>query len=205
MLNWQMVRMGWAVPLQIVPNVRYAETLATASGKHRPIERDSGRSEDSTASRRSTVGTNVETCAKYLRASVELMTSSTDRQPARRPSINSIVQSLLGSRDGLVPGIQAFPNLDVDRIARDLSLDEKGERNGAANIPGPNDRTPDAAELDIRVAIERFVLGAQSSYEQQRDLYEERAQRATLSEGHQVAIEAAGENTLSTLRVYGHR
>jgi hypothetical protein len=129
------------------------------------------------------------------------VTSSTDRQPVSRPSINSIVQSLLGSRDGLVPGIQAFPNLDVDRIARDLALEEKGERNGASTIPGPNDRTPDAAELDIRVAIERFVLAAQSSYQQQRDLYEERAQRATLTEGHQVAIEAAGENTLSTLRV----
>jgi micrococcal nuclease len=31
MLNWQMVRMGWAAPLRFVPNVRYAETLAAAS------------------------------------------------------------------------------------------------------------------------------------------------------------------------------
>ncbi len=125
----------------------------------------------------------------------------TNSQADIRPSITSFVRSLLGSRDGLVPSIQAFPQLDVDRIARDLALEEKGARNGAKSIPAAKDRTPDAAELDIHAAIERFVLSAHESYLQQRDLYEERAQSAVITEGHQVAIDAAAENTLSTLRV----
>jgi hypothetical protein len=115
-------------------------------------------------------------------------------------SVKDLVASMMGPRDGALPGTQAFPPLDIDQVARELHLDERAERAGRAGQPSPYADGPDMAELDILGEIERLARKAHEVYLSQLDLYEGRIRRAVITTDLRVQIEAAGSNALADIK-----
>jgi hypothetical protein len=115
-------------------------------------------------------------------------------------SVKDLVASMMGPRDGALPGIQAFPPLDVDQVARELRLDERAEKAGRAGQPLLYAEGPDMAELDILDWVERLARKAHEVYLSQLDLYEGRIRRAVITADLRVQIEAAGSNALADLK-----
>lgn len=115
-------------------------------------------------------------------------------------SVKDLVASMMGQRDGALPGIQIFPLLDIDEVARELHLDERAERAGRAGQPSLYADGPDMAELDILGEIERLARKAQDVYLSQLDLYEGRIRRAVITTDLRVQIEAAGSNALADIQ-----
>jgi hypothetical protein len=115
-------------------------------------------------------------------------------------SVKDLVASMMGPRDGALPGIQAFPPLDLDQLAKEMHLDERAEQAGRAGQPLPDTEGPDRAELEILDQIERIARKAHEVYLTQLDLYEARIRRAVITADLRVQIEAAGSNALADLK-----
>ncbi len=111
-------------------------------------------------------------------------------------SVRDIVASVMGTREGVLPSIQAFPPLDLEEIARELRLDERAKDAGGADLPPSDAKTSDTAELDITAEIERRARKAQEDYLSQLSLYEGRIKRAVITGGQRVEIDAAGNNAI---------
>ena len=108
--------------------------------------------------------------------------------------------SMMGTREGMLPSIQAFPPLDVEQIARELRVSERAEEAGETGHPPPDAVGPDLVELDILAEIERRARKANEDYLSQRDLYEGRIRRAVIGADQRVKIEAAGQNALADFK-----
>src|SRR5256885_3635943 len=111
-------------------------------------------------------------------------------------SIKDLVAGIMGTREGVLPSIQAFPPLDVEEIARQLRLDERAKEAGSAGQPSQDAKGPDLAELEIATEIERRERKAKEDYLSQLDIYDGRIKRAVITGDQRVAIEAAGNNVL---------
>jgi hypothetical protein len=116
-------------------------------------------------------------------------------------SLSELVTEFWGSREGVLPSIQAFPPLDLEQIARDLRLDERAAEAARQNVPPAEGDHEDTTELDIRAEIERRARKAGEDYSTAKDLYEARIRRALVSVNQRIAIEAAGENALADFGV----
>jgi hypothetical protein len=71
-------------------------------------------------------------------------------------SLRNLVNTFMGSRDGVLPSIQTFPPVDEEQIARLLRLDERAELAGKTNQPPPDADRPELIELEIAAEIEEL-------------------------------------------------
>lgn len=109
--------------------------------------------------------------------------------------------AILGtSRDGLVPSSQIFPRLDVKQLARELRVQARGSRDGAAGIPGPDDSSGSSTETELRGYFQQLGAKALEDYRAQVELYDGRIRRGLLTADLRTSIEAAGEGVLSDFR-----
>jgi hypothetical protein len=115
--------------------------------------------------------------------------------------LSDLVTEFWGSRDGVLPSIQAFPPLDFEQLAKELELNERAAGAAQRRFPPPESEQEDTAELDIRAEIERRARKAGEDYYAAKDLYEARIRRALVSVNQRIAIEAAGENALADFGV----
>lgn len=115
--------------------------------------------------------------------------------------LSELVSEFWGSRDGVLPSIQAFPPLDYEQTARELEIDERALEAAQKNRPPSDSEHEDTAELDIRAEVERRARKAGEDYASAKDLYEARIRRALVSQNQRIAIEAAGENALADFGV----
>src|SRR4051812_7707369 len=115
-------------------------------------------------------------------------------------SVRDLVAGIMDPGHGVLPGIQSFPPIDVDQVARDLQLDERAEKAGRAGQPLSQADGPDMAELDILDHVERLARKAHEIYLAQIDHYEGRIRRAVITADLRVQIEAAGSNALADIR-----
>jgi hypothetical protein len=115
-------------------------------------------------------------------------------------SVRELVAATMGKPQGGLPEIATFPPLDVEQAARELRLDERAEQAAMAGQPAADTDGPDSAELDVLGKIEQCARKACEDYLSQRDLYEQRIQRAAITPDLQVQIEAAGANALADFK-----
>jgi hypothetical protein len=116
-------------------------------------------------------------------------------------ALSELIRSLMGSREGVLPSIQAFPPLDIAQIASELHLDVRAKENGKLNQPAPDSDAEDTVEGDILAEIEIRARKAQEDYRSQLDLYNGRIRRALISANQRTSIEAAGESALTDFKV----
>jgi hypothetical protein len=115
--------------------------------------------------------------------------------------LRDLVQSLRASREGYVPAVQAFPSLDLDQIARNLELEQRGKADGELNRPSADSDVEHTAEQDVRAEIDHRARKAAEDYRSQLDIYHARIQRAVGSTDLGVEIDAAGESALADFKV----
>lgn len=116
-------------------------------------------------------------------------------------ALSHLIKLLMGSREGVLPSMQAFPPLDIEQIASELRLEARAEENSKLNQPPPDSEVEDAAEGDILAEIERRARKAGEDYRSQLDLYDGRIRRALISTDQRASIDAAGESALADFRV----
>lgn len=117
-----------------------------------------------------------------------------------KKTIRDIVADMLVSRDGALPSTQVFPPVDVESVARQLRLDERGSEQGSQNIPSCDAEVPDTVESSIAAEVERFGRKAHEEYLTQRDLYEGRIRRALIHADQRMTVEAAGQSVIKDFR-----
>jgi hypothetical protein len=115
-------------------------------------------------------------------------------------SVRELVAAAMGNTNGALPGVPAFPLLDVEVIARELRLDERAEKAALAGLPAADADAPDSAELDILAKIQGYARKACDDYLALRDLLENRIQRAAVTPDLKVQIESAGANSLADFK-----
>ena len=103
---------------------------------------------------------------------------------------SELVRRLKGTRDAILPGIDRFPAVDLDQLARELKIDERAAENGRQNQPQHYADAPDLTELEIRAEFERRVRSAADEYRDQMSIYDARIGRAIISADQRVRIEA---------------
>lgn len=113
---------------------------------------------------------------------------------------SGIIKLLMGSREGVIPSVQAFPPLDIDQIASELDIEARAKENGQLNLPSTDSDVEDAAELDILAEIKRQASKAREEYHSQMELYDDRA-RPAFAGDEITLIDAAGESALSDFKV----
>jgi hypothetical protein len=116
-------------------------------------------------------------------------------------SLSDLVTEFWGSRDGVLPSIQAFPPLDFEQVAKALELDKRAQEAAQKNLPRADADHEDSTEFDIKGELELRARKAGEDYLTARDLYEARIRRALVSVNQRIAIEAAGENALADFGV----
>jgi hypothetical protein len=97
--------------------------------------------------------------------------------------------------------MQSFPPLDIDKIARDLQIEEKASQNGSSNEPSSDSIVEDSVEGAIFDEIERRARKSAEEYRSQIDLYEGRIRRAVISTDLRTRINVAGESALTDFKV----
>jgi uncharacterized membrane protein YvlD (DUF360 family) len=115
-------------------------------------------------------------------------------------SVRGLVAAGMSNTNGALPGIPAFPQLDVDQIARELRLDERAEKAAMGGQPAADADGPDSAELDILGKLQGYATKACDQYLALRDQCESRVQRAAVTPDLQVQIEAAAANALADFK-----
>jgi hypothetical protein len=115
-------------------------------------------------------------------------------------SVQELVAAAMSKSNGAIPGIPAFPQLDVEQIARELRLEERAEKAAMAGLPAPDADGPDSAELDILGRIQGYATKACDDYLALRDLFEHRVQQAAVTPDLKIQIEAAGANSLADFK-----
>lgn len=115
-------------------------------------------------------------------------------------SVRQILDFLGGTREARIGSIQVFPAVDVDQLANELRLEEKGGEAGRANQPSSDDESPDSNEREILYHIERYSRKAREEYLEARSIQEGRVRRGAITGAQQVAVEAAGQNAIADLK-----
>lgn len=108
-------------------------------------------------------------------------------------AFQDVLDSLKSLRDGVLPSTQAFPPLDVDQIARELSLSDRARERPIT----PAKDAPESAELKISQEIQNRARKATEEYRARLSLYESRIREATANSELRVEIEAAGRAALA--------
>jgi hypothetical protein len=116
-------------------------------------------------------------------------------------TLAELTKLLTGSRDAVLPSPHLFPPIDLDQLAAELRLVERGSHDGGANLPSEAGANETATESDIRSEIDRRGAAARRDYELQLDLYEARIQRGLLGADLRAQIEAAAQTALSDFRI----
>lgn len=116
-------------------------------------------------------------------------------------TLKGLVKLLMGSREGELPILQAFPPLDIEQIASELGLDERAKENGRSNFPDPDSQVDDIVEYEIVAEIERRARKAFEDYQAQIDLYDGRIRRVLFSPDKRAEIVRVGESVMADFRV----
>ena len=115
--------------------------------------------------------------------------------------LTELTKLLAGSREGVLPSTQLFPPVDLEQLAAELRVAQRGTEDGVANLPSQDGCNETAAESDIRTEIQRRSAAARRDYELQIDLYEARIRRGLLGADLRASIESAAQTALSDFRV----
>jgi hypothetical protein len=115
--------------------------------------------------------------------------------------LQSVLTLINGTRDAIKPSIQTFPPLNVEQLAAELSIDERGRKQGAEGKPREDAETPDSEELGIGEEIERRARQAAEEYRASLELYESRIRDAIISSELRVEVESAGESAVSDFSI----
>lgn len=114
----------------------------------------------------------------------------------------SILGGMIYTRDGTVPSIQGFPQLDEDALARELSVVARAEELAEEGQPASSAQEPESVERSISLAIERRANRAHEDYREQLGLYDSRIQRWQVSPAQQLAVESEGQNVIADYQVH---
>ena len=117
-------------------------------------------------------------------------------------AFQSVINSLKGTRDAVLPSIQSFPPLDIPQVARELRLKDRAEQAAEHGRPPGDAVKPDAVELEVRAEIETRARKATEDYRSQVSLYEARIRRALISHDQRVPIEAAARNVMADFEAH---
>ncbi|WP_112309331.1 hypothetical protein [Pseudogemmobacter bohemicus] len=110
------------------------------------------------------------------------------------------LKSMLRS-DDLLPSLSVFPEIDAEKLRRDLDLDAIGKQRGGNNDPKPEETTLDSVELAVIGRIGSLRTKGLENYEAHRQVYNERLTRAgTMRQEVFVAAENASSNYLTAVR-----
>ena len=80
--------------------------------------------------------------------------------------------------DDVISTLSVFPEIDEEKIQRELALESQGRDRGARNQPEPSAQEPDHIETAIITRIEALRRTGLENYEQYRRVYNERLARA---------------------------
>lgn len=86
-------------------------------------------------------------------------------------ALNRLREKVRESHHDFKVGTEIFPNFDVDRVARDLSLEDIGRRRGKENQPSKLSKAPDDIEHTIIEKIESEKKTAHHTLEDTLQLY----------------------------------
>jgi hypothetical protein len=92
----------------------------------------------------------------------------------RFDALNRLWEKVRESNHDFRATTEIFPNLDVDRIARDLELAEKGSRRGSENQPPRGAKSMDDVELAIVERVEEEKKAAHHLVEDHLQLFADR-------------------------------
>ncbi|MGX0975613.1 signal transduction histidine kinase [Roseovarius sp. MBR-51] len=81
--------------------------------------------------------------------------------------------------DEFISSSEIFPDIDKDRIARDLSLEEAGRKRGGEGQPGTTSETLDHIELKAISRVESLRRRGLENFETNRRVYSERLNKAS--------------------------
>jgi hypothetical protein len=87
------------------------------------------------------------------------------------------LKSMVRSGD-LVASLSVFPEIDEDKIARDLNLDAEGHSRGERDLPASDMKEHDVVEMSAIARIETLRRAGLENYERNRRTYDERLARA---------------------------
>jgi len=117
-------------------------------------------------------------------------------------SLNELLSNMMGSRDGVLPSLQAFPPIDTSQVERELRVAERGSDAGKQNQPASDATEPDIVELEIGSAIERYARKATDEFLAECQLYEARIRKSVLSSDQSMLVEAIGQSTLKDFKAH---
>src|ERR1051325_271284 len=117
-----------------------------------------------------------------------------------RASLRHVLEFLAGSREARLGTVQVFSPANVDQLAHELNLEEKGAAAGKAGQPSSDAVEPDSTERAIAFDIERYARRAREDHDEARLIYEGRIRRAQITGSNETAIAAAAQNAVSDLR-----
>src|SRR5258706_579570 len=115
-------------------------------------------------------------------------------------SLRHLLDFLGGTREARLGTVQVFPSVNIDQLARELSLQEKATEAGKSGQPPTDSDSADSTERAVTFEIERYARKAREEYEQARSIYEARVRRAVIIGAQQIAIEAAAQNAIGDLK-----
>lgn len=116
-------------------------------------------------------------------------------------ALDQLLTTLRGTREGVFPSIQAFPVLDVDQVASDMQIVERGLEAGRRNQPEAAADFDDATEIAIQDEVCRRAAKSGEDYRSQLALYDGRIQRSLIATDQRALVEAAGESALADFGV----
>ena len=110
------------------------------------------------------------------------------------------LKSMLRS-DDLLPTLTVFPEIDQEKIRKELRLDEEGQQRGSKQQPAPGTTTPDAVEARIINRINDVRNKGLENYENNRQVYNERLSRAgTMRKEVEIVAQNASGDYLTAVR-----
>lgn len=80
--------------------------------------------------------------------------------------------------DAFIPSGAVFPDIDAEKIAAELKLDDQAKTRGAANQPASDETNFDSVEMRVIERIEELRRKGLENYEANRRVYAERLSRA---------------------------
>lgn len=140
---------------------------------------------------------NFSRTERFIKVGRLLGQENNNEPPAMPNPLQNLLTTINGTRGALRPAIQAFPALNVDQLAAELSIDDRAARQAAAGKPTPDAPGPDSEEFAIREEIERHARKAAEEYRVALDLYDSRIRDAVVSSALGVEVESAGESAVS--------
>ena len=98
------------------------------------------------------------------------------------------------------PSIQTFPPLNVEQLAAELSIDERGRKQGAEGKPAKTPETP-TRKSSIGEDIERRARQAAEEYRASLELYDSRIRDAIIASELRVEVESASKSAVSDFSI----